>query len=641
MTTQEPFKPISIDKKLGEVYFDEKCLLSWCGPAPKTNSFSTEQAEDIANKHKSDKKPVKIKIMALADSMILSKVSKIGKKPPLTKIKYSDVKIHKIFPQFKKALVLGVHVSGGSQQYLILTFEQPLKATQLDDELTYADDAPKHNLKNRIAAQEPVPMRDHSPYYVTPENPLRELSSTSVRSQSEVTNKSREITPIHENGLPTSQLDPSTELTETVSTSGFAGLPKQPTGSVIHALSPSSLPKTTQSNAAELQNSKSNHSQTANTRSPSTPTCAKCRWKSESMVSTATSPVNDPDNKFWLRSSSTSRSRDDSLSLSRTQSLSLSQSRSHSHSLAPTREEYLQHGRSDSLTNTSCCNMTTDASSHYVVYEERPLYGQFQQQQEAQPSPINRETIVVMDMNSRQKNRSQSRKNSASSSSFLASTPVTYRTRKSRHGKQRRSITSSSRIHHNHSEKRYESISPAEDSSRPLFILATGRFKPFSELSHEHDSKMKGICTICGEVGSGGPRTVEVIRTDYNRGPVISDDGTVYMYSTTRPVEHGSGDRFQRKGMSCCGRLKHQSSNSSDTDSNLERAAMILTPDRNPWYSGPSLQNEKHHSYPKGSRSHKKKIYRLESSDSNSSSSSSDENETRSRLGIRVMPLRY
>ncbi|VDM30677.1 unnamed protein product [Hydatigera taeniaeformis] len=659
MTAREPFKPISIDKKLGEVYFYEKCLLTGFGMAPKMDPFTDEHAGAMLKKTKNGKKPIKIKVMALADSLKLSKASHIGKKPPHSRIKYSEVKMHKIFAHSKKVLVLGVQVSGNPQQYLILTFEQPLKASRLDDELTYADDAPKHNLKNRISAFDRLGVGQPSPTAVIDNSPslikaTRDASHESLKSLSEQPGGSRETTPILENNFPLAKLYPSAEELDDVSTSRVVGLPRQPAHSPSLSPSPPTSPMTTQSNAHISQSLSYNPSQTETLNEPinskelNAPICAKCRSECKDLVSTATSPVKMPATESRSGSSSSSHSH------------AHSDSGPQSYSATRSPDKSTHNGRSDSRTSTaSHRTMTTDASSHYVIYGERPLYEQqirSNQQQKRRSSLVNKITFPSQDKSptrtAKPRPRATSTSSSSSSSSSTSSSPPSSErqiTPKREH--RPKSLDSSCRLcNHEFSD----APKAAPDSSKPLFILATGRFKPFSELSHEHNIQTQGVCSICGEVGVGDPRQVEIIRTDSSRGPVISDDGTVYMYSTTRPAECANGDGSRRKNRHHHSSARHRHSSDSRSSSSsdgsyrngIEQPAMTAVPLRRYSTSKSASLTEVH--VPTESRQHshhdsfkQKKIYRLDSSDSDSSSSSSDEDE-KSHLGnIKVVPLRY
>ncbi|VDK34739.1 unnamed protein product [Taenia asiatica] len=646
MAAREPFKPVSIDKKLGEVYFCEKCLLTGFGPAPKTDPFSFEHAEAMLKRTKTNKKPMKIKVMALADSLKLKKASHIGKKLPHSKIKYSEVILHKIFPHSGKDLVLGVCVSGSPQQYLVLTFQQPLKATQLDDDLAYADDAPKHNLKNRIPALKESDVREPLPVYIMTNSPspvsaTGETLQCPPKSLSERAGGSRETTPIYENS---NQL---AGLSEDLSNSRVAGLPRQSADSPLLSPSPPISPMITQSNAHTSQSISYNHSQSETLNEPTTskelnaPICAKCQSEYKNLVSTATSPAKMPANKSPSRSSSSSHLH--THSDSRSQSLSLTRS----HDKSP------HNGRSDSRTSTASRHiMTTDASSHYVVYEERPLYEQQnrpQQKNKRKSSLVNKTTVSIKDKSPTRKAKPRPRTTSVSSSSSSASSSSSSSARQPRSKREHRprSLSSSSR-------QSIDAPETAPNSSKPLFILATGRFKPFSELSHEHNNKTQGVCSICGELGVGDPRQVEIIRTDSSRGPVISDDGTVYMYSATRPVECTNDDEPHRKQKSHHSNRRHRSSSNSGLNSSssgsrrngIEQPLVVSVPlRRHPTPTSASLtevyapNESRQRSHHKSSS--QKKIYRLDSSGSDSSSSSSEQNEMSHLGSIKVVPLRY
>ncbi|KAL5963014.1 hypothetical protein TSMEX_009203 [Taenia solium] len=650
MAAREPFKPVSIDKKLGEVYFCEKCLLTGFGPAPKTDPFSFEHAEAMLKKTKTNKKPMKIKVMALADSLKLAKASHIGKKPPHSKIKYSEVILHKIFTHSEKVLVLGVHVSGSPQQYLVLTFQQPLKATQLDDDLAYADDAPKHNLKNRIPAFEASDVREPSPVYIitnspSPVNATGETLQCPPKSLSERTGGSLETTPIDEN------LNPLAGISEDLSNSRVAGLPRQPADSPLLSPSPPISPVITQSNAHIPQSISYNHSQSETLNEPTNlkelnaPICAKCQSECKNLVSTATSPAKMSANKSPSRSSSSSHLH--------------THSDSRSQSFSPTRsyDKSPHNGHSDSRTSTSSRRiMTTDASSHYVVYEERPLYEQqnrSQQQKKRKSSLVNKTTVSIKDKSPTRKAKPRPRTtsvSSSSSSSASSSSSSSARQPRSKREHRPRSLGSSSRIHHRQS---IDAPETAPNSSKPLFILATGRFKPFSELSHEHNNKTQGVCSICGEVGVGDPRQVEIIRTDSSRGPVISDDGTVYMYSTTRPAEGTNDDEPHRKKKSHHSNRRHRSSSnpglnssSSSCRNGIEQPLVVPVPLKHHTTPNSASLTEVYAPNESRQRSHhrsssQKKIYRLDSSDSDSSSSSSEQNEMSHLGSIKVVPLRY
>lgn len=594
--------------------------------------------------------------MALADSLKLAKASHIGKKPPHSKIKYSEVILHKIFPHSKKVLVLGVHAMGSPQQYLVLTFEQPLKATRLDDELAYADDAPKHNLKNRIPVFE-----ESSPVYVVTNSPSSvnatgETLQYPLKSLSEFAEGSRETTPINENDLLLAKLNSPAGKLEDLSNSRVVGLPRQPAHSPSLSPSPPTSPMVTQSNSHTPQSISHNHIQPetlnepANPEELNSPICAKCQSECKDLVSTATSPVKMPANKSRSRSSSSSHSHTHSDSCPQSLCLTCSHDKS-------------QHsGRSDIRTSTaSRRSMTTDASSHYVVYGERPLYEHYnssqqqQQQQKRKPSLVNNTTLFMKGKSPTRKAKPRSRSLSASSSSSSSSSASSFsssseRQPRSRRGHQPRSLDPSSRVHRH---KFIDAPKTTPNTSKPLFILATGRFQPFSELSHEHDNKTRGVCSICGEVGVGDPRQVEIIRTDSSGGPVISDDGTVYMYSTTRPAEYTNDDEPHRKNKSHHSGRKHRhsrNSRSSSSSSGICRNGIeqpVVAPISLKRHTAPTSASLTEVYVPNESRqrsNHKyssQKIYRLDSSDSDSSSSSSVENEMSHLGSIKVVPLRY
>ncbi|KAM3174798.1 hypothetical protein ACTXT7_009797 [Hymenolepis weldensis] len=596
MPVREPFKPISIDKKLGEIYFNEKCLLNGFEPAPKTNPFSYEAAEAVLKKYQDPKKAIKIKLLGLADMLRFDKGSKLGKKVPYSKVMYSEVKLHKVFNQSKKILVLGVQGSDKLNQYLVIGFERPIKASHLNDQLSYADLAPKNNLKNKIQSSDVPSARDPSPVYANlatpPHSPetSHQMPRDSVIRQSE---RTQEITEIQGTGLPRTRYDMSEISVNLNSTKMSEKSIQSPTPSISQKrMTPQSITYTATSGAP-------NHSPTeainysAYQQQESIPLCSKCCLKYENLVSTATSPL-------VLRKTGSVgglTSVTDSISSSsspKSQSKTLNTvSRSNTLSFSRRSINKLHNKRSNSMTSTSSRHtVTTDASSHYVLDEERELYGHQPRAfvplngGEEKPNPINTETVVIRDFSpiymTNSRNRTQN-----------GSRQTRHRKRKSKHEHRARSMVATnnvpvqeySPIRRSSTVQDYASIQQKtvtttaagnrNDDDKPLFILASGRFRPFSEFSHEHDSEQHGICSICGEEGVGDPRQVEIIRTDTGKGPVISDEGCVYMYSATRPVEYTNGNGTRQRS-SRSSRHGHRSVSSSR--SSRERHAQPSTP---------------------------------------------------------------
>ncbi|VUZ53103.1 unnamed protein product [Hymenolepis diminuta] len=584
MPAREPFKPISIDKKLGEIYFNEKCLLNGFEPAPKTNPFSYEAAEAVLKKYQDPKKAIKIKLLGLADMLKFDKGSKLGKKVPYSKVMYSEVKLHKVFNQSKKILVLGVQGSDKLNQYLVISFERPIKASHLNDQLDYADLAPKNNLKNKIQSSDVPSARDPSPAYInlttSPHSPeiSHQMSRNSVIREGE---RTQEITEIQGAGLPRYEMS---EISGNLNSTKMSRKSIQsPTSSI------SQKRMTPQSTTYTAPGETPNHSPTeainysAYQQQESTPLCSKCRLKYENLVSTATSPLVLRKNGSVAGLTSVTDSISSSSS-SKSQSKTLNTvSRSNTISFSRRSKNKLHSKRSNSMTSTSSRHtVTTDASSHYVLDEERELYEHQPRvfvpinDREEKPNPINTETVVIRDSspiyttNSRTKTQFSSRQ-------------TRHRRRKSRHEHRPRSMVATSNvsvqeyspIRRPSTVQDYASIQQKtvtttaagnrNDDDKPLFILASGRFRPFSEFSHEHDSEQHGICSICGEEGAGDPRQVEIIRTDTGKGPIISDEGCVYMYSATRPVEYtnGNGTRQGSNRSSRHGRRSVSSSRSS------------------------------------------------------------------------------
>lgn len=584
MPAREPFKPISIDKKLGEIYFNEKCLLNGFEPAPKTNPFSYEVAEAVLKKYQDPKKAIKIKLLGLADMLKFDKGSKLGKKVPYSKVMYSEIKLHKVFNQSKKILILGVQGSDKLNQYLVISFERPIKASHLNDQLDYADQAPKNNLKNKIQLSDIPSARDPSPVYYNLNTPPHSPETSHQMSQNSVVRQSErtgEITEIQGTGLPRYEMS---EVSVNLNSMKMSKKSIQsPTPSI------SQQQTTPQSNTYTAPSGTPNHSPTeairysAYQQQEPTPLCSKCRLKCENLVSTATSPLvlRKKDSVAGLTSVTDSIS---SSSSSKSQSKTLNTvSRSNTISFSRRSKNKLHSKRSNSMTSTSSRHtVTTDASSHYVLDEERELYEHQppafvpMNSREEKPNPINTETVVIRDSSPINMTNSRTR-------TQFGSRQAQYRRRKSRHEHRARSMVATNNVSvQEHSPIRrsstvldYASIQQKtvtttaagnrNDDDKPLFILASGRFRPFSEFSHEHDSEQHGICSICGEEGVGDPRQVEIIRTDTGKGPIISDEGCVYMYSATRPVEYtnGNGTRQRSNRSSRHGRRSVSSSRSS------------------------------------------------------------------------------
>lgn len=562
MTARELFKPISIDKKLGEIYFDEKCLLNGFEPAPKTDPFSDKAAEAALKKHQDPKKATKIKLVGLSDTLRFDKGSKFSKKIPYSKVKYSEVKFHKVFSHSKTILVLGVQGSDKLNQYLIIGFEQPIKASHLDGQLAYADLAPKNNLKNKIQLSDVPSRHDPSPVYDNLTTPPLTTETSRRMSRDSLTGPSeriQEITEIHETGHPKARYEMSEISVDLTS-------PRMERNSNQTSISPiSQKPMTPQSITHTISSRASNHlrSETirdsTNQQQEDSPLCSKCRSKCEALVSTATSPLVSRKTGsvagLTLIASSISSSTS-----SKPQSKTLNTvSRSNTISFSRRSRDEPHNKRSDSMTSTSSRHtITTDASSHYVLDEERELY-------EHKPRafvqmngrgeiayPTNADTVVVRATSPMYRTNPRTRSHSGSRQ-------ARHKKKKPKHKHRARSmvVTNNAPIQEYRSTQQYatdpkyvpiqqRTITNTSTSNRnvdkPLFILASGRFKPFSEFSHEHDPEQHGICSICGEEGVGDPRQVEIIRTDTSNGPVISDEGCVYMYSVTKPVDYTNGN---------------------------------------------------------------------------------------------------
>lgn len=731
MPAREPFKPISIHKKLGEIYFDEKCHLIGSESAPTANSFKVETAKSMLMKYKDAKKPVKMKITGLADSLKLEKGSKLGKKLPYSKIKYSEVKIHKVFSQAKNVLVLGVQGSDSSKKYMVIIFEQPMKAARLDGQLEYADEAPKNNLKNRIIIVDSPSVRQPSPEYqnlISPQPPSEPSHQLHRDALTENSGRSQEVPIIQETGLPRENYDMSPQPSVDVPLSQATGLPKQAVHSPNPMTSPSPPPMPPRSSSPTVLRSATKQLQSetaidpANQQQGGALICSRCRSMREELISTATSPINllGENSRADLASTSVSIGAISSRSSSRSQSHSkiFTRNKNSSRSLSRSWDKTplgnsSRSMRSNSMTsNSSHRTMTTDASSHYVLEDERNLFDRrpqskeelrVQQQSQQKEYLISRDTIVVRDESPDFKPQ---RRRSSSSTKLLK-----HKKSKSKREHRPKSMVATARS----PIQIYSSSPNNRNTNVPLFILATGKFKPFSEFSHEHNVSTHGICSICGKEGEGDPRQVEIIRTDSSGGPVISDDGCIYMYSTTQPVEYANGygtHQKQNKPRKHRRRSSNSSSSSSSGESQMKVAPVsvyrsaqkneVYQDKRKKWSTtSPDPQvmelhipaeTSRHHSHgrkeshqrdskhrsslsvaellmPVGSvanqkvplapesyvtqewghyehrmsstSSTKKKIYRLESSDSDSSSTFTEESDLNRSGNIKVTPLRF
>ncbi|KAM7540262.1 hypothetical protein Aperf_G00000036827 [Anoplocephala perfoliata] len=576
MTPREPFKPISIHKKLGEIYFDEKCKLKACEPAPNAN-FSVETAEAMLSKHKDAKKPVKMKIKGLADSLKLEKGSRLGRKVPYSKIKYSEVKFHKVFAHSKNVLVLGVQGSDNLKKYMVIAFEQPMKAARLDSQLEYADRAPKNNLKSRIPIADTPSVRLPSP------EPNYQLSRNALLENEE---GSQETPIIQETGLPRANYEMSPQPSVDVLSNRAAESPRQSAHSPSPPLaaSHSSSPMRPPSISHTVQSRDFNHSRSetalelANQQREGTPNCSRSGSMREELVNTATSPVKLPaENLIGLSPSPGSLRTTSSHSSSRSRSHSkiFTQNRSFSRSLSrsldkKSRDNSSGSRRSDSMTsNSSHFTMTTDASSHYILEDGQDLHDHWPRakeeqmvQQQHETNLINSDTVVVRDDVPAFMAKPHRRRSSSSS-----------RLLKQKKSKSKREHRPKSMVATSSSAIQIDNPSPKSgNANEPLFILATGKFKPFSEFSHEHSADTHGICSICGKEGGGDHRQVEIIRTDSKGGPVISDDGCVYMYSTTRPVEYTNDNGIDKKKKHS---REHKSRSSSSSSSSSNRGSQM------------------------------------------------------------------
>ncbi|VDD83971.1 unnamed protein product [Mesocestoides corti] len=617
MTTREPFKPISIDKKLGDIYFNEKCLLYGPFAAPKTSPFTTERAQEVAEKYEKTKKPIKIKLVALADSLALLKKSRFGKKPPYPKIKYTEVKTHNVFSQTEKTIILGVQVAGKPQQFMAMVFEQPLKAIQLEDKLAYADEAPKNSLKNRIPVREPTPVQEPSPFVqqpsrspsivVMPHETARARSSSSSSSRGE----SKPNTPHSDNRMPASaspyDFHPSSATPESISGSRVAALPRQPahsstsTSSSPHP-SASSHPQVIQRPLSSHNSRSETINETLHFSSPDPPICSKCRSRCASLVDIATSPL----------------------------VFSVAQSRPRS------RESSTHTRQNESLLSEKPCHVS---STEAMVDKECS--------QQKQPNDqLSKETLVVRETNLQREVRPRS----LSSSSSSTSAQLSPQRRKSRQDSRPRSVRSNAHTHCHVCDAPQNSVSP----SRPLYILASGHFRPFSELTHEQNYGSKtSVCSICGEAGVGDLRTVEIIQTDVNKRPILSEDGAVYMYSKTRPVEYtkDEGECYRRRSRRSSSGLLSDSSTSNlslSISTAKERSLKMVplkcdqTPVRVPTPEEYVSREVKRKRRPL-STDERLPIYRLDSSDSDSSITSSrmGPNGAGYAGSIKVTPLRH
>ncbi|VDN97105.1 unnamed protein product [Rodentolepis nana] len=598
MAARELFKPISIDKKLGEIYFDEKCLLNGYEAAPKTNPFTDAAAEAALKKYQDPKKAIKIKLMGLSDTLRFDKSSKFSKKLPYSKVKYSEVKFHKVFNHSKTNLVLGVQGPDKLNQYLIIGFQQPIKASHLDSQLDYADLAPKNNLKNKIPLSDVSSHRDPSPVYNNVTPPIVNTETSRRMSQDSFTGlngRNQEIAEIQEIGQPKTRY-------EMVEISADVNSPIMERNS-IHSSTSSFFqkPMTPQSITHTITSRSSNHSHSetirdlTNQRQEYSPLCSKCRSKCESLVSTATSPLALPKESSAVGKFPTTNSISSSSS-TKPQSKSLNTvSRSNTVSFSRRSRDKYHNRRSDSMTSTSSRHtVTTDASSHYVLDEERELFEHHHRGSahmnggEERPYPANADTVVVRANSPMYRTNPRTRSHSGSRQ-------TKHKKKKSKHGHRARSMVATNNVpvqeyrssqqyatNQSHMPIQKRTITTTSSSNRnfdkPLFILASGRFKPFSEFSHEHDPEQHGICSICGEEGVGDPRQVEIIRTDIAKGPVISDEGCVYMYSATKPVDYTNRNGTLRRSNKSSRRARLSV---SSLESNHERP---VQPDLAPIY---------------------------------------------------------
>lgn len=651
MAARELFKPISIDKKLGEIYFDEKCLLNGFEPAPKTNPFSDEAAEAALKKHQNPKKAIKIKLMGLSDTLRFDKGSRFSKKVPYSKVKYSEVKFHKVFNHSKTNLVLGVQGSDKLNQYLIIGFEQPIKASHLDSQLAYADLAPKNNLKNKIPLSDVSSHPDPSPFYYNPTTPPLTKETSRRMSRDSLTGLNKEIqgiTEIQETGQPKARYEMSEIPVNPTS-------PKMERNS-IQSLNSSSFqkPMTPQSITHTISSRAPNHlrsktiSDSTNQQQEDSPLCLKCRSKCENLVSTATSPLVLPKTGSVSGLISITSSISSSTS-SKPQYKTLNTvSRSNTISFSRRSRDKPHNKRSDSMTSIS--SRHTDASSHYILDEERELY-------EHQPRafvqmnggeeigyPKNADTIVVRDTSSMYRANPRTRSHSASRQATHKKKP------KHKHRAKSMVVPNSARVQEYSSAQQYatdqtyvpihqKTIATTSTSNgnvdKPLFILASGRFRPFSEFSHEHDPEKHGICAICGEEGVGDPGQVEIIRTDNSKGPVISDEGCVYMYSATKPADYTNSNGTLQRGIRSS---KRDRLSVSSLGSSQER---LVQPDLVPIYRSavPILEEQITQSYVKKKGSYpyadeKKKSYQTSNENSISSKTRRD-----SRVLVSAVPV--
>lgn len=575
MADRQPYKPVVIDKKLGDVYFTDKCILYGPYPAPKNNPISQANAEGLARKCAAkEKKKMKIKVACLMDSLALMKKSRISKKPPYARIKYADVKQNSLFAAYNNTVVLCIQLTGKAAEYMAITFDKPLKATQMHAKLDYAALAPNNNLKNKIPVPEPVPANSPSPPSPPPVNsastPARARSRSSSNSRSISSNTSSSGVQINEERPPELQIQDSgvrNNLTpDTTSTSRVAGLPRQPAYSntisshssrpssrinQLPPLEPSPVPQANPQSQALLV-----VEPVRLTPTPEPNVCSRCKSRSTSSSSFK----------------------------------------------APSREKRSRNRQNESPTSVvSRHTLTTDASSHHVVDEEKAMF--------ATPRSRTRSNGGA---------RTQSTSSSSSSTSFSSNSQSSRR----RYSKKNRSRTPSR---------------SRSNRSQSLFILASGKFKPFSELAREQDNN-EGMCSICGEVRNGGPKQVEIIRTDGNGGPMLCEDGTIYMYSKTRPVETNPSSReASRKPR------KNSHKNRSRKSSRSSSSGRSLSASARNGYMAPTLiasqpktQPNSGHQFVTGQG---KKIYRLESNDSSSSSESSQTKSTSEYGKLKVTPL--
>uniref|UniRef100_A0A0X3NP61 Trematode PH-like domain-containing protein n=1 Tax=Schistocephalus solidus TaxID=70667 RepID=A0A0X3NP61_SCHSO len=511
----EPPKAVTIDKKLGNIYFTGKCLLKGPYEIKDNEVFGAEGGNKAMRESLQKKKGIKINIMALTDSLRFNRKSRLGKKPPHKNVKYQHIKHYYQFAQQENIVILALQKPKTPKQYIALKFAEVAATAKFCDLVQYASIASNHNLKNAAPPPEAPTLNASIP--ASPETPLAPQSLpkktadspsvTQTPSPSESRSSSSSPSRCRNSAIPrtsiteiverntalsaTQSRDESTERDSQLSSTHANYLPevglvescatptRQNSTPKPRSVSPQlqTLPESPsfQRSSCPIQKHQSLSSESEANRTNNI--CPTCSHENPCVVNAATSPV----------PSGLSKKSD-----------------------ANPIEHY----------STANGNISPQLQAYGVtaVVEYGPDHSKLS---ECNHDPQIVEEILCIDKSRRS----------------VASATPDYRTSSSSSFSERYQISLGA---------------TPNQSSENQMILTSNKFHPLSVLTNNRSSEnsFNDMCSICGSVGEGGPMHLKILRVDVDGQPKISPDGAVYMYSSTKVVKKEKSEEvngYQRK----------------------------------------------------------------------------------------------